>query len=49
MTLICFPNHQFKDSTKKYLEAKPNEPVINRINKLYENGNKIIFLQHEGC
>ena len=41
---ICFPNHQFKDSTKKYLESKPNEPVINRINKLHENGNKIIIL-----
>ena len=51
---ICFPNHQYKDSIKKYLEAKPNKPIIDKINNLYKEDNKIIIftarrmLTHKG-
>ena len=29
---ICFPNHEFTDSFKKYGEAKPNIPIIEKVN-----------------
>jgi capsule biosynthesis phosphatase len=40
---ICFPNHEFSDTYKKYMEAKPNFSVINKINSLYDNKNEIII------
>ena len=51
---ICFPNHEFTDFFKKYGEAKPNIPIIEKVNILYDNGNKIIIftarrmLTHKG-
>jgi len=40
---ICFPNHEFNDTIKKYKLAQPNFPVIEAINKLKENNKIIIF------
>jgi len=51
---ICFPNHEFSDSFRKYGEAKPNSPIIEKVNTLFEGGNKIIIftarrmLTHKG-
>ena len=51
---ICFPNHEYKDTYKKYIQAKPNYQMIEKINKLYVDGNKILIftarrmLTHDG-
>lgn len=52
---ICFPNHNEKDTYKKYGLAKPNEEIIEVMQDLYYNqGYKIIinsarrYLTHNG-
>jgi capsule biosynthesis phosphatase len=40
---ICFPNDQFKDTKRRYSQAKPNPKVIAQIQKLYLNGDYIII------
>jgi len=35
---ICFPNHEFSDTERKYKEAKPNIEVIKKMNELYDKG-----------
>lgn len=35
---ICFPNHEFKDTTNKYALAKPNEPIIEKLRELKLKG-----------
>ena len=40
---ICEPNHNGENTHDKYVLAKPIEKTITKINKLYEEGNKIII------
>ncbi len=51
---ICFPQHQFTDSERKYAQAAPNVTVIAKIKDLHREGNEIIIftarrmLTHKG-
>ena len=40
---ICFPNHEYTDTVKKYVEAKPNLDVIVKIQELHNKGYDIII------
>lgn len=40
---ICFPNHEFTETFDKYVKARPNFTVINKINQLYDENNEIII------
>ena len=40
---ICYPNHEYNDTQRRYLEAKPNNIVIDKINILHDLGNEIII------
>lgn len=33
---ICFPNHEFKDTERKYGEAKPNEEFISKMVEIHD-------------
>lgn len=40
---ICYPNHDAKDSQIKYAQARPNQRIIDIMNKLYDDGYEIII------
>ena len=41
---ICFPNHQFKDTKRKYSQARPNTSVIEKMKELKKIGFHISIL-----
>ena len=41
---ICFPNLSEKSSEKRYGEAIPNQPVINKMKALSDDGWKFVIL-----
>lgn len=40
---ICFPNHAFSDSERKYTRALPNDNMIEKLRDVHANGHKIII------